>query len=142
MTTEENYRDVQDTKISESYKGILRITNVSDVTPSDDTYNNTNLYSLDEVDTNPYLINGFIYSTPVLNGKSKRYRSDDEVKSNRIPVTDSFGNYLNWNINKQGLTIGSDIFDSKESLVLETKTIESKSAELSDIVIDMDSYKL
>lgn len=142
MTTEENYRDVQDTKISESYKGILRITNVSDVDPSDDTYNNTNLYSLDEVDTNPYLINGFIYSTPVLNGKSKRYRSDDELKSNRIPVTDSFGNYLNWNINKQGLTIGSDIFDSKESLVLETITIESKSAELSDIVIDMNSYKL
>ena len=142
MTTEENYRDVQDTKISESYKGILRITNVSDVDPSDDTYNNTNLYSLYEVDTNPYLINGFIYSTPVLNGKSKRYRSDDELKSNRIPVTDSYGNYLNWNINKQGLTIGSDIFDSKESLVLETKTIESKSAELSDIVIDMNSYKL
>lgn len=142
MTTEENYRDVQDTKISESYKGILRITNVSDVAPSDDTYNNTNLYSLDEIDTNPYLINGFIYSTPVLNGKSKRYRSDDELKSNRIPVTDSFGNYINWNINKQGLTIGSDIFDSKESLVLETKTITSKSAELSDIVIDMNSYKL
>lgn len=145
MTTEveySDYRNVQDTKISESYKGILRITNVSDVEPSDDTYNNTNLYSLDEVDTNPYLINGFIYSTPVLNGKSKRYRSDDEVKSNRIPVTDSFGNYLNWNINKQGLTIGSDIFDSKESLVLETKTITSKSAELSDIVIDMNSYKL
>lgn len=142
MTTEENYRDVQDTKISESYKGILRITNVSDVAPSDDTYDNTNLYSLDEVDTNPYLIDGFIYSTPVLNGKSKRYKSDDELKSNRIPVTDSFGNYLNWNINKQGLTIGSNIFDSKESLVLETKTIESKSAELSDIVIDMNSYKL
>lgn len=144
MTTEEysDYRNVQDTKISESYKGILRITNVSDVDPSDDTYNNTNLYSLDEVDTNPYLIDGFIYSTPVLNGKSKRYKSDDELKSNRIPVTDSFGNYLNWNINKQGLTIGSNIFDSKESLVLDTKTIESKSAELSDIVIDMNSYKL
>ena len=44
MTTSESseYRDVQDTKISESYKGILRITNVSDVDPSEDTYDNVN----------------------------------------------------------------------------------------------------
>lgn len=143
MTTEEeNYRDVQNTKISESYKGILRITNVSDVDPSEDTYDNVNLYSLDEVDNTPYLIDGFTYSTPVLNGKSIRYSSIDSLKNNRIPVTDSYGNYLNWNISKTGLTIGSDIFNSNSSLVFETKTITTQNASLSDILIDKNSYKL
>lgn len=147
MTTSESseyseYRDVQDTKISESYKGILRITNVSDVNPSEDTYDNVNLYSLDEVDNTPYLIDGFTYSTPVLNGKSIRYSSTDSLKNNRIPVTDSYGNYLNWNISKTGLTIGSDIFNSNSSLVFETKTITTKNASLSEIFIDKNSYKL
>ena len=47
-------------------------------------------------------------------GSIQRYDSanpriaNDELKLNRVPMTDSMGNYTNWNIGLHGITIGSN----------------------------------
>ena len=47
-------------------------------------------------------------------GGIHRYESDNErigndpLKLNRVPLTDSMGNYLNWNVGIDGVTIGSN----------------------------------
>jgi hypothetical protein len=111
-------RDVTDKKISEAYKGILRITPISDISIAEDIPSNEGVYSQAESDTSANIINGILEPTEALIGKSKRYHNK------KLPVTDSMGNYLNWNIGTDELTIGSDIFDSLEYTVLETSTID------------------
>jgi hypothetical protein len=111
-------RDVTDKKISEAYKGILRITPISDISIAEDIPSNEGVYSQAESDTSANIINGILEPTEALIGKSKRY------PNKKLPVTDSMGNYLNWNIGTDELTIGSDIFDSLEYTVLETSTID------------------
>ncbi|MBO5826913.1 MAG: hypothetical protein J6R59_00345 [Paludibacteraceae bacterium] len=69
-------RDTQNKNISDSFRGILRITNVSDVTnigDDFDTFSNNKLYATNENNLNPQLHNGFIQTFEVLNKKSKRY---------------------------------------------------------------------
>ena len=34
---------------------------------------------------------------------------NDSLKDRRVPVTDSVGNYLNWNVGLNGVTIGSNV---------------------------------
>ena len=34
---------------------------------------------------------------------------NDSLKDRRVPVTDSVGNYLNWNVGLDGVTIGSNV---------------------------------
>ena len=111
-------RDVTDKKISEAYKGILRITPISDISIEEDIPTNEGVYSQADSDTSANIINGILEPTEALIGKSKRY------PNKKLPVTDSMGNYLNWNIGKEELTIGSDIFDSTEYTVLETSTMD------------------
>lgn len=53
---------------------------------------------------------------------------NDALKLGRIPLTDSMGNYLNWNVGTNGVTIGSDdningIITNSKFPVLETKEI-------------------
>lgn len=113
-TNKNEIRNVTNKKISEAYKGILRVTPISDVSQQEDITYNEGLYSQSTSDISANIINGILEPGEALAGKSKRYTD------NKLPVTDSMGNYLNWNIGTQGLTIGSNIFDSLEYTVLET----------------------
>ena len=111
-----------DYSIAKSYKGILRIANIMQF----------NQGQVDEL-LNPYYygapqglmnISGgtigntkeYGYPNPIsgMQGTSNRYTSvnpsvaDDELKLLRVPMTDSMGNYLNWNVGLDGVTIGSN----------------------------------
>lgn len=125
-----NIRNTTDKEIKSTFRGILRIGNISEAEPKDDTANNVQLYSLSDDNNFPFVTtDGTQFPTPVLQGKLKRYNKVDDplgIKRNRIPVTDSTGNYLYWNLGINGLTIGSDIFPSKSFSVLETSEIECK----------------
>jgi hypothetical protein len=63
-----------------------------------------------------YSVSQYGYPNPIqgLSGSSSRYSSEnpsigeDELRINRVPMTDSMGNYMNWNIGLDGVTIGSD----------------------------------
>lgn len=133
-------RDTQNKNISDSFRGILRITNVSDVTnigDDFDTFSNNKLYATNENNLNPQLHNGFIQTFEVLNGKSKRYQDG------KIPVTDSMGNFLYWNIGKEGISIGSKVFETTGQTILSTTdSIISNFLFAKSIFIKNDSYNL
>lgn len=115
------HRKMGEYSIAKSFKGILRIAHIKDMG------DNTNEYAIDE------FLNPTFYGTPselmdisgkesettsasyanaikALSGGLKRYNrfTLDKLRLNRVPVTDSMGNYLNWNVGFDGVTIGSN----------------------------------
>ena len=115
------HRVMAEYSIAKSFKGILRIAHIKDMGE------NTSEYALDE------FLNPTFYGTPselmdisgkesakttagyanaikALSGGLKRYNrfTLDKLRLNRVPVTDSMGNYLNWNVGFDGITIGSN----------------------------------
>lgn len=108
--------------IAKSYKGILRIANIMQFNQGqEDELLNPYYYGSPQALMN--ISGGVIgntkeygYPNPItgLQGTSNRYTSanpainDDELKLLRVPMTDSMGNYLNWNIGLDGVTIGSN----------------------------------
>lgn len=53
---------------------------------------------------------GYANAIKALTGGLKRYNrfNNDKLRLNRVPITDSMGNYLNWNVGFDGFTIGSN----------------------------------
>lgn len=126
-----NSRIMGDQSIAKSFKGILRVAHNMDLLNS----GNDNFLTTDETGkkklnqkfygTPSELINisgGEIqsseigYPTPItgLSGLMRRYTQDNEritrnpLLANKLPLTDSMGNYLNWNMGSDAVTIGSD----------------------------------
>ena len=117
-------RKVTDKQIKDSYKGILRIAPFFDVSDiKDDNYKNKNLYCYDECD----ILSSHksqVSAYHALIGNSVRYNfPDDELKHCRLPVTDSVGNYLNWNVGLNGVTIGSQESNDIQSEFFQTENI-------------------
>ena len=107
--------------IAKSFKGILRIGHILELVKNEeDRLFNSTYYGIPKALMNisggTYSSDEIGYNTPIdgMNGSINRYNSsnpnigDDKLKLNRVPMTDSMGNYLNWNIGLDGVTIGSN----------------------------------
>ena len=107
-TTYNSKRNVTNEQINKSYKGILRIAPIYDVNDiTEDNYDNEELYGEDTQTLSS--TKGYLSAYPGLIGNTIRYSfPNDELKNCRLPVTDSAGNYLNWNVGLNGVTIGDD----------------------------------
>ena len=118
--------------IAKSFKGILRIGHILELVKNEkDRLFNSTYYgipkSLMNISGGTYSSDEMGYNTPIdgMNGSITRYTSaneyigDDKLKINRVPMTDSMGNYLNWNIGLDGVTIGSNEDINGSSIDLE-----------------------
>lgn len=121
LTQKLDYRIMGDYSIAKSYKGILRIAHILELVQNeDDRYFNPTYFGIPKTLMN---ISGGAYesaemgfATPIdgMNGNITRYSSanpkieTDSLRIQRVPMTDSMGNYMNWNIGVEGVTIGSD----------------------------------
>ena len=110
-TTIEEERKMAKVSIAKSFKGILRIAHISDVeSTDDDNFNNESLYTTSENLPKGIQYIGSLNAIPALAGQMTRYNyPNDSLKDKRVPVTDSVGNYLNWNVGLDGVTIGSNV---------------------------------
>ena len=110
-----------DYSIAKSYKGILRLAHIMEYNKNfkDELlqpYYYGNPTALMDISGGNYSVSQYGYPNPIqgLSGSSSRYSSEnpsigeDELRINRVPMTDSMGNYMNWNIGLDGVTIGSD----------------------------------
>lgn len=106
--------------IAKSYKGILRIAHIVDLIQGvNDQFLNPAYYGSPKFrldisgKSNPSKQTGVQSAIHALKGQSQvgisRYDfPEDELKNRRVPMTDSMGNYLNWNVGHDGVTIGSN----------------------------------
>ena len=103
-------RKMAEVSIAKSFKGILRIAHISDVeSTDDDVFSNTSLYATSDALPKNIQHIGSFNALPALIGKTTRYNyPNDKLRDCRAPITDSVGNYLNWNIGITGVTIGSN----------------------------------
>ena len=119
--------------ISKSFKGILRIANIIDLIKNEeDIFFNPAYYGkpskLLNISGGALQSQQIGWNTPSkgMDGSIDRYSNnndlikDDDLKVGRVPMTDSMGNYLNWNIGYTGVTIGSDENINGSSIELET----------------------
>ena len=125
-TTEKRQNRVMgEYSIAKSFKGILRISHILELIEgdsnefSDDFLNSSyfgNPTELMNISGGSFVSKEYGYQTAIkgMEGGIKRYTSsnprigNDPLKINRVPMTDSMGNYLNWNIGIDGITIGSN----------------------------------
>ena len=118
-----DYRVMGDYSISKSYKGILRIAHIMETVGTEKDYflnptyygAPTSLMDISGSDESSKIY-GFPNASVGFEGKVKRYLSDKEYKDMKLPMTDSMGNYLNWNIGVDGTTIGSDMENNGYSI--------------------------
>lgn len=114
-----DHRIMGEYSIAKSFKGILRIAHIKDVS-SDETntdeflnptfYGNpTDLMDISGKESSKQSA-GYANAIKALQGGLSRYNcyTLDKLRLNRVPVTDSMGNYLNWNVGFDGVTIGSN----------------------------------
>lgn len=115
-------RTMAEYSIAKSFKGILRISHIMELIEqeSDDFLYPTyfgNPSELMNISGGAYKSREYGYQTAIKameSGSIQRYDSanpriaNDELKLNRVPMTDSMGNYTNWNIGLHGITIGSN----------------------------------
>lgn len=111
-----DYRIMGDYSIAKSFKGILRIAHIMELVENEkDEYFNSTYYgnpsSLMDISGagESSKVYGFPNPSEGFEGKVKRYISEKLYKDKKLPVTDSMGNYLNWNLGTEDSTIGSDI---------------------------------
>ena len=110
-----DYRVMGDYSIAKSYKGILRIAHIMELMEGETDLFNNNVY----YDAPSSLMNisgnssskayGFPNASVGFEGQVRRYLSEKEYKNQKLPVTDSMGNYINWNLGTEDSTIGSDM---------------------------------
>ena len=107
--------------IAKSFKGILRISHILELIKNEqDVFCNPSYYGrptkLMNISGGTYETDeiGFRMASKGMDGSITRYGESnaliagDDLKVGRVPMTDSMGNYLNWNIGYNGVTIGSD----------------------------------
>lgn len=95
--------------ISNTYKGILRISNNIDIFNNvKDKFLNDNYYF--QTNSDEWAGNGIQLTQDFLSESSsvKRYKSEDEYLNVKVPLTDSCGNFLNIFLGVSGSTIGSN----------------------------------
>ena len=111
-------RIMGDYSIAKSYKGILRIAHIVDLVEGDpDSFLNPRYYGspkqLLNISGGTYAseqkgVQSAVYSLKG-DGTISRYNlPDDELRNRRVPMTDSMGNFLNWYVGSDGVTIGSN----------------------------------
>lgn len=117
--------------IAKSFKGILRIAHIVDLIQGEPdiflnpAYYGTPNFKLDiSGKSNSSRQIGTQSAVHSLKGSGvsslsiSRYEfPQDELRNRRVPMTDSLGNYLNWNVGHDGVTIGSNDMISDNSLV-------------------------
>ena len=110
MATQISERIMAEVSIAKSFKGILRIAHISDVESNDnDVFSNKSLYTTSNNLPKNIQNIGYFNALPALVGEITRYNyPEDSLRDKRVPVTDSVGNYLNWNVGLNGVTIGSN----------------------------------
>lgn len=110
MATKISDRIMENVSIAKSFKGILRIAHISDVSSiEEDTFSNKSLYTSDGLTPKELEKIGSLTALPALEGVMSRYNyQNDSLRDKRVPITDSVGNYLNWNVGFDGVTIGSN----------------------------------
>lgn len=104
--------------ISKSFKGILRVAHIVDlVTGEPDVFMNPTYYGSPKQLVN---ISGGAYASKQKGVQTAEYSlkgddtisryniPQDELKNRRVPMTDSMGNFMNWFVGADGITIGSN----------------------------------
>lgn len=118
--------------IAKSFKGILRIAHILELVKNEkDIYKNPTYYGrpgkLMNISGGAYESEETGYPNPSkgLDGTITRYSdtnaeiTGDDLKVQRVPMTDSMGNYMNWNIGFDGVTIGSNEDINSTSIAIE-----------------------
>lgn len=118
--------------IAKSFKGILRIAHILELVKNEkDIYKNPTYYGrpgkLMNISGGTYKSDETGYSNPSkgLDGTITRYSdanseiTGDDLRVQRVPMTDSMGNYMNWNIGFDGVTIGSNEDINSTSIEIE-----------------------
>lgn len=114
-TTKNELRTMADQAISKSYLGILRVAHIKEsVDGQEDSFLNPYYYGIPQelmdLSGGTYTATEIGYQSAgrAFNGELNRYINDDSFKNRIIPITDSTGNYLNWNAGEIAFTIGSN----------------------------------
>ena len=117
------HRTMGEYSIAKSFKGILRISHIMELIDGEPDYFLSPTYygtpkRLMNISGGTYASKEVGYQTAIKamqkGGGIERYEENnirignDPLKLNRVPMTDSMGNYLNWNIGLDGITIGSN----------------------------------
>lgn len=123
--------------IAKSFKGILRISHILDLVKgeNDELFNPTyysrpktlmniagnNYESIEKGFRNPKAgmdgtISRYIHN---IYNENKEIIGQDELLDKRVPLCDSMGNYLNWNVGFNGVTIGSNEEINSNAITLE-----------------------
>lgn len=112
------YREMGDKSIAKTFRGILRVAHVLDCEDQkDDRFFNAKLYGVPTGGLSSEL-RGSDSAYAALAGGTIRYKyKDDPYKHKSVPVTDSMGNYLNFNLSADSVTFGSDEENNGSSVV-------------------------
>lgn len=118
-----SYRTMGEYSISKSFKGILRVAHIMEIVDDEPDYFLSPTYygnpkQLMNISGGSYAAKEYGYQTAIKAMQQEsgidRYSSNnvrignDPLLLHRVPMTDSMGNYLNWNVGTDGVTIGSN----------------------------------
>lgn len=127
------HRTMGEYSISKSFKGILRVAHIMELVDGEPDYFLSPTYygnpkQLMNISGGTYAAKEYGYQTAIKAMQQgsgiDRYDTknirigNDPLRLHRVPMTDSMGNYLNWNVGTDGVTIGSneDINGNKISI--------------------------
>lgn len=117
------HRTMGEYSIAKSFKGILRVAHIMELVDGETDYFLSPTYfgkpkHLMNISGGTYKSKEYGYQTAIkamqTGGGINRYEftnpriGNDKLRLNRVPMTDSMGNYLNWNLGTDGVTIGSN----------------------------------
>lgn len=102
-------RDVTQSPISKSFKGILRVSNVKEITDKPDVFLNEDYYGefVPSISNPTWEPEGIQGTESVLSGENERYLTSDDYTTLKLPVTDSLGNYMNFSLGTSSSLIGN-----------------------------------
>lgn len=125
--THKEERNMTGKVITNTYKGILRISNNIDLIKGEQDSFLNNTYYLPTGAAIDWSGNGIQSTHNFLseNGQTTRFKSNDNYLNLKIPVTDSVGNYLNFSLGTESSLVGSPIkpasnkyFESDNSILV------------------------
>lgn len=137
-------REVGSTPIAQSFKGILRVSNIKELDNTPDVLLNPNYYGeYIPNSSNPiWEPEGTQSTKEALNGENKRYSYGNEYTTLKLPVTDSMGNCLNFSLGTHSSLIGNELNDGKWSLdATPFYTLTADSIKIGLSAVDLESKK-